>query len=702
MNIFTENLLTMKKKILTTVLLIPIIFGMVSGNQQATAQVPQAINYQAVARNTAGNVLVNQTITVRLTVEQGAGGTPLYVEVDTATTNQFGLFTIKLGMQNAVSGTFSSVAWSTGDKWLKVEMDSNGGNNFSNMGESQLLSVPYALYSQNGTPGPTGATGPQGIQGVPGPTGPQGVQGNIGLAGPTGPQGIQGPAGPTGAQGDTGVTGAQGPTGPQGIQGNVGPIGPQGAQGIAGPTGPQGITGPIGPTGATGGPANLSGTLNYVVKFTPDGVTGGNSQIFDDGTNVGIGTTSPAGKLHIKGNTNVSQLILDANSTQSNTNPMIRLRKSNGTDLLWISSDDSTNAFIGLHAGRVNTIGAGYDGQYNTFIGTDAGHSNTTGYSNTAIGGLSLYSNTSGVSNTAIGASALLFNNGTLNTAVGLNALSQNTVGGNNTAVGGNALQDNFNGNSNVAVGNNAIGQNTSGNWNTGIGAEVLHANDSGYYNTAIGEEALFSNVSGYGNTAGGRISLYGNITGYYNTGFGYNSGTALPALNNSTSLGYNTLTSASDQVRIGNSSVTSIGGYANWTNLSDGRFKRNVQENVSGLDFIKLLHPITYTLDVRGINKFFHLTENSTDTKSIDAKERIVYSGFIAQEVEQNAREVGYDFSGVDAPKNDNDLYGLRYSEFVVPLVKAVQELNNENVKLKQQVESLTKKIESLERKLK
>ena len=54
--------------------------------------------------------------------------------------------------------------------------------------------------------------------------------------------------------------------------------------------------------------------------------------------------------------------------------------------------------------------------------------------------------------------------------------------------------------------------------------------------------------------------------------------------------------------------------------------------------------------------------------------KEKIIQSGFIAQEVEQAAKELGYDFSGVDAPKNDKDFYGLRYAEFTVPLVKAVQ----------------------------
>jgi hypothetical protein len=68
--------------------------------------------------------------------------------------------------------------------------------------------------------------------------------------------------------------------------------------------------------------------------------------------NVGIGNATPQAKLHIKGGANVSQLIVDANSTQINTNPLIKLRKSDGTDLMWIHSDDSTNTFIGQNTGR--------------------------------------------------------------------------------------------------------------------------------------------------------------------------------------------------------------------------------------------------------------------------------------------------------------------------------------------------------------
>jgi trimeric autotransporter adhesin len=78
--------------------------------------------------------------------------------------------------------------------------------------------------------------------------------------------------------------------------------------------------------------------------------------------------------------------------------------------------------------------------------------------------------------------------------------------------------------------------------------------------------------------------------------------------------------------------------------------------------------------------------------------KEKIVYTGFIAQDVEKSARELGFDFSGVDAPKNEKDLYGLRYAEFVVPLVKSVQELSAQNKELEKQNDELLKRLEKLE----
>ena len=160
----------------------------------------------------------------------------------------------------------------------------------------------------------------------------------------------------------------------------------------------------------------------------------------------------------------------------------------------------------------------------------------------------------------------------------------------------------------------------------------------------------------------------------------------------------------ASNQVRIGNSSVTSIGGYAGWTNFSDGRYKLAVNENVKGLDFVMKLRPVTYRLDMNRLASDLKEDQNRDENGNIitapveidiiarNEKSQIVYTGFIAQEVEKVTKELGFDFSGVDAPKNENDFYGLRYAEFVVPLVKAVQEQQKI-------IEDLTKRIEEIER---
>lgn len=77
--------------------------------------------------------------------------------------------------------------------------------------------------------------------------------------------------------------------------------------------------------------------------------------------------------------------------------------------------------------------------------------------------------------------------------------------------------------------------------------------------------------------------------------------------------------------------------------------------------------------------------------------KANTLFSGFIAQEVEQAAQSIGYHFSGVDAPKSESDLYGLRYAEFVVPLVKAVQELSAQNTLLLQTLTTLQQEVDSL-----
>lgn len=81
-------------------------------------------------------------------------------------------------------------------------------------------------------------------------------------------------------------------------------------------------------------------------------------------------------------------------------------------------------------------------------------------------------------------------------------------------------------------------------------------------------------------------------------------------------------------------------------------------------------------------------------EIECIAAKEKIVYTGFIAQEVESAAQKIGFEFSGVDAPQCPHDYYGLRYAEIVVPLVKAVQELQAEIEQLKTENREMKSKI--------
>ena len=262
----------------------------------ANAQVPQGVNYQGVARNNAGTPLTSTAIALRLSVLDGSGGPVLYQETHNVSTNTLGIFSVVIGGGTIVQGTFAGVNWSTGNKYLKVEMDAAGGVNYVTMGTDKLQSVPYALYAANGPAGATGAAGANGNTGDIGPTGPTGPTG-AGVAGPTGDTGPQGITGPTGLLGATGagVTGPTGDTGPQGITGPTGPQGATGA-GVTGPTGdtgPQGITGPTGAQGATGagvtGPTGNTGSQGGTGSTGPAGPTGSN------GTNGATGATGPTG-----------------------------------------------------------------------------------------------------------------------------------------------------------------------------------------------------------------------------------------------------------------------------------------------------------------------------------------------------------------------------------------------------------------------
>jgi uncharacterized protein YjdB len=114
----------------------------------ARAQVPNAIPYQAAARNSSGAILANANISVRFTIRDAvASGAILYRETHAVTTSPQGLFSVNVGQGAVVSGSFTGINWGVNHKFMQVEFDPDGGSSYIDIGTQQLLSIPYALFS---------------------------------------------------------------------------------------------------------------------------------------------------------------------------------------------------------------------------------------------------------------------------------------------------------------------------------------------------------------------------------------------------------------------------------------------------------------------------------------------------------------------------------------------------------------------------
>jgi len=374
--------------------------------------------------------------------------------------------------------------------------------------------------------------------------------------------------------------------------------------------------------------------------------------------------------------------------------------KADGQKAGWIDYASPYNTTLGWEAGNAITSSA----TLNTAIGLDALYSNTKQSGNISVGDSALYTQSYSTAfnsgNVAVGNSALYANQptgvgfGSDNTAIGEWSLRDNTSGYENTANGWGALYANTTGTYNTAIGVQALYTQTTATYNTAVGFEDLKV-ATGQYNTGVGATALLANTTGGTNTAVGTSAMYYNTTGSYNTGVGANSlqtnttgteNTALgdgadnghAALTNTTALGYGggsyiSSNNVSNAVQLGNSSVTKIYAAVNAITISDSRVKTNVQQNVPGLSFINLLTPVTFNYSLAQENSLGGIIDTTPNYPGKHDIEGITFSGFLAQDVQTAANSIGYNFSGV-VP---GQIYGLRYSEFVVPLVKAVQQLS-------------------------
>ena len=135
----------------------------------AVAQAPIGFNFQAVARDADNNILSEQLIAVRVSLLRGSETGPAsFTERHEVRTSEYGVFDLAVGNGEIVSGSFDAVDWGSASYYLKIDLDPNGGSNYVDMGASELLSVPYALYAN--TAGNGGGTGGSGVGTTEDPT----------------------------------------------------------------------------------------------------------------------------------------------------------------------------------------------------------------------------------------------------------------------------------------------------------------------------------------------------------------------------------------------------------------------------------------------------------------------------------------------------------------------------------------------------
>ena len=721
----------------------------------------EGISFQGLARNAAGEVLVSQKISLRLSILLDTeSGAVAYVETRQVTTNPQGIFSLVIGDDKALtkSTIFSSIKWTLAPKFIKVEMDPNGGTSFVAMGTSRLQAVPFAFYAYG-----VDATNVKGL--LPVASGGTGVASIADLKTSLGLDTFNS------AALDTKVDKVAG----KGLSSNDYTTAEKNK--LAGITGTNTGDQDLSSYATTTQLATKANAADVVTSLATKANVADVAISLDTKANASDVTTSLAAKANTADVTTSLATKVDkvtgkelstndyttaektklAAITGTNTGDQVNITGNAGTatklqtsrTINGIAFDGSADITLPTPASGIPYTGAtqavdlgaydlkvngltvglgnnrvdnnvaigqsalsstttGFQGNYITAVGYEALKNDTWGYFNTGIGSSALFSNTTGLANTAVGSNALYSNTTAgYNTAVGTSALRVNTTGENNTAVGSGALEFNTTGTLNSAFGRGALYKNTTGGANVASGLNSLHENTTGGANVASGFNAMRFNTTGGNNIGQGNSALNGNTTGSLNTAIGVWSGaTNLSGDKNTAIGGYadfaaNNLTNATALgygAVVSASNTIQLGADGTNGNAAVTLVKTSGTVNAGGVNL---------TSDFRLKSKIVPLANSLATVMQLNPVHYMKKSslastaynqeenGFIAQEIQKILPFI------VTEGTDENKLLSVDYNSFIPMLTKAIQEqqkqIEDQNAKIaaqQKQIEELIKLV--------
>ncbi|MBU8891425.1 MAG: hypothetical protein KOO66_01500 [Bacteroidales bacterium] len=478
-------------------------------------QNPDLLNYQAVLRDAGGEIIANQSVEVQISIiDIEAGGDAIFTESHLVTTSDYGHVNLVIGTGSPIFGVFADIDWTINDKYIGVTVDAGSG--LTDLGASQLLSVPYALHANSAS-----NLSSNNIY-IPEPDTLFAVKDNNGNV--------------------------------------VFAVFPDGVKVIV----EEASKGSIGGFAVSGrSPTKADETNIFIV--TPD-----STRIYVNDTVQSkgrIGGFAVSGRSPTKG-INDQYMVVTIDSTRIFTKDAeggFGVRdNSTGSSQSYLQLTPQ-NYFIGHESGVSITTGS-----YNSFMGYKSGLNTSTGDNNVFLGYQTGYSNTEGFNNVFIGYNSGYSNiDGYRNVFIGYEAGYDNTSGFLNTFIGNVAGTNSTDGAANTIIGNYAGYSNISGDENVFVGQSAGFGNESGSNNIYIGRATAYNNAGGSLNTYVGHFSGYSDNSSTFNVFIGAYSGYSVQTGTSNVFIGkyagYNE-TSVSDKLIISNSQTKNLieGDFAN------------------------------------------------------------------------------------------------------------------------------------------